>query len=39
LHEKIDFLLKQQSSRLFELQRMQIELMQELADGPKKPGK
>ncbi len=39
LHEKIDFLLKQQSSRLFELQRMQIELMQELADGQKKPGK
>ncbi len=39
LHEKIDFLLKQQSSRFFELQRMQIELMQELAEGPKRAGK
>lgn len=31
LHEKIDFLLKQQAQRLFDLQEMQIELMQELA--------
>ncbi len=31
LHEKVDYLLKQQSQRLFELQEMQIELMEELA--------
>ncbi|MEK0451859.1 MAG: hypothetical protein RL088_4127 [Verrucomicrobiota bacterium] len=31
LHEKVDYLLKQQSQRLFELQDIQIELMQELA--------
>lgn len=30
LHEKLDFLLKQQSQRLFELQAMQIDLMQDL---------
>ncbi len=39
LHEKIDFLLKQQSSRIFELQRMRIELMQEFADGSKQARK
>ena len=31
LHEKVDYLLKQQSQRLFDLQEMQIELMEELA--------
>ncbi len=31
LHEKMDFLLKQQSQRLFALQELQIELMEELA--------
>ena len=30
LHEKLDYLLKQQSQRLFELQDIQIELMEEL---------
>jgi len=37
LHEKIDYLLKQQAQRLFELQDVQIELMEELAGrrGPK----
>ena len=30
LHEKMDFLLKQQSQRLFALQELQIELMEEL---------
>lgn len=34
LHEKMDFLLKQQSQRLFELQELQIELMEELARKP-----
>jgi uncharacterized membrane protein len=34
LHEKMDFLLKQQSQRLFELQELQIELMEELARRP-----
>jgi uncharacterized membrane protein len=31
LHEKVDYLLKQQAQRLFELQDIQIELMEELA--------
>ncbi len=31
LHEKVDFLLKQQAQRLFDLQELQIELMEELA--------
>lgn len=30
LHEKVDYLLKQQSQRLFELQALQIDLMQDL---------
>ncbi len=34
LHEKMDFLLKQQSQRLFALQELQIELMEELARRP-----
>jgi uncharacterized membrane protein len=37
LHEKVDFLLKQQAQRLFELQDMQIELMEELAGRKDKP--
>ena len=32
LHEKLDFLLKQQAQRLFDLQEMQIELMQDLTN-------
>jgi uncharacterized membrane protein len=31
LHEKMDYMLKQQSQRLFEIQEIQIELMEELA--------
>ena len=41
LHEKMDFLLKQQSQRLFALQELQIELMEELSRRPsngEKPG-
>lgn len=38
LHEKMDFLLKQQSQRLFELQELQIELMEELARHPASNG-
>jgi len=34
LHEKMDFLLKQQAQRLFALQELQIELMGELARQP-----
>jgi uncharacterized membrane protein len=34
LHEKMDFLLKQQAQRLFALQELQIELMGELACRP-----
>ncbi len=34
LHEKMDFLLKQQSQRLFALQELQIELMEELSRRP-----
>ena len=34
LHEKMDFLLKQQSQRLFALQELQIELMEELGRRP-----
>lgn len=34
LHEKMDFLLKQQSQRLFALQELQIELMDELVRRP-----
>jgi uncharacterized membrane protein len=34
LHEKMDFLLKQQAQRLFALQELQIELMEELARRP-----
>ena len=30
LHEKLDHLLKQQSQRLFEIQQIQLELMNEL---------
>lgn len=30
LHEKLDYLLKQQSQRLFEIQQIQLELMEEL---------
>lgn len=42
LHEKMDYMLKQQAQRLFDLQDIQIELMEELAgrnrtNGPK-PG-
>ena len=38
LHEKVDYLLKQQSQRLFELQDIQIELMQELAGRSRSNG-
>jgi uncharacterized membrane protein len=38
LHEKMDFLLKQQSQRLFALQELQIELMEELARRPQPNG-
>jgi len=38
LHEKVDFLLKQQAQRLFELQDMQIELMEELAGRKNQTG-
>ena len=38
LHEKMDFLLKQQAQRLFALQELQIELMEELARRPAAPG-
>jgi uncharacterized membrane protein len=38
LHEKMDFLLKQQSQRLFALQELQIELMEELARQPQQNG-
>ncbi len=38
LHEKMDFLLKQQSQRLFALQELQIELMEELARRPSPNG-
>ena len=31
LHEKMDYMLKQQSQRLFEIQEIQIDLMEELA--------
>lgn len=34
LHEKMDFLLKQHAQRLFALQELQIELMEELARRP-----
>ena len=34
LHEKMDFLLKQQAQRLFALQELQIELMEELCRRP-----
>lgn len=34
LHEKMDFLLKQQAQRLFALQELQIELMEELVRRP-----
>ncbi len=37
LHEKMDFLLKQQSQRLFALQELQIELMEELQRRPTPP--
>lgn len=37
LHEKVDFLLKQQAQRLFELQELQIELMEELAAKRRNP--
>ena len=39
LHEKMDFLLKQQSQRLFALQELQIELMEELGRRPGDAGK
>jgi uncharacterized membrane protein len=38
LHEKMDFLLKQQAQRLFALQELQIELMEELARRPSVSG-
>jgi uncharacterized membrane protein len=38
LHEKMDFLLKQQAQRLFALQELQIELMEELARRPAQNG-
>jgi uncharacterized membrane protein len=38
LHEKMDFLLKQQAQRLFALQELQIELMEELARRPSPAG-
>ncbi len=34
LHEKMDFLLKQQSQRLFALQELQIELIEEISRRP-----
>ncbi len=37
LHEKMDFLLKQQAQRLFSLQELQIELMEELSRRPGLP--
>jgi uncharacterized membrane protein len=37
LHEKVDFLLKQQAQRMFALQELQIELMSEIAQRHKKP--
>jgi len=37
LHEKMDFLLKQQAQRLFALQELQIELMEELTRRPSLP--
>jgi uncharacterized membrane protein len=33
LHEKIDHLLQKQYNRLFEIQQIQIELLEELARG------
>ena len=33
LHEKVDFLLHQQSTRLMEIQQIQLDLMRELAHG------
>lgn len=37
LHEKVDYLLHQQSTRLMEVQQIQIELLRELAHGRDKP--
>ncbi len=41
LHEKIDHLLRKQYNRLFEIQQIQIELLEELGQkrrGGKSPG-
>ncbi len=38
LHEKMDHLMTRQWERLAELQRMQIDLMQEMLDRRRKPG-
>ena len=37
LHEKLDFLLKQQSQRLFEIQQIQLEQMEELVSKRSAP--
>ena len=37
LHEKVDYLLHQQATRLMEVQQIQIELLRELAHGRGKP--
>ena len=37
LHEKLDYLLKQQSQRLFEIQQIQLELMEELVSKRSRP--
>jgi hypothetical protein len=37
LHEKIDHLLLHQWERLVEIQQVQLELLNELSDKPKRP--
>ena len=37
LHEKLDFLLKQQAQRMFALQELQIELMEDIAQRRRRP--
>jgi uncharacterized membrane protein len=37
LHEKIDHLLLHQWERLVEIQQVQLELLNELSDRPKRP--
>lgn len=39
LHEKMDHLLKQQHTRLMEIQQIQIELLSELSHRPARAGK